>query len=272
MKDLIFIQITDIHFKDTHQQLLHNINISEVISHIFNDINLKHPEIEFIIITGDISDSGNTASYLAINDIIKNYKIPIFWLPGNHDNLNNIFNINQCENVSSSKAFSKNGFNFVLLNSVSGFEKGLNKSRGVLDICELEFLKLELIRKPNLQHIIALHHSPIRSGTWKDERMLQNANEFFDIVKQYQNVCLVIFGHQHHSSFDIIDKIIYFSPPAASYQFDKIIKWGFDNFPPGYGKIHLNPGGIIKCETIYINYKIDPIFNPGSTYSYNLIF
>lgn len=261
MKKLRFVQISDIHLLDNKNDKLHNIDISKVFSEILKSINKIKPKIDFILLSGDVSENGSVSSYINAKEILSSIRIPVFWIPGNHDDLCNINILNNDLNISPLKSFVKNDINFILLNSVAFDNNGINRSRGFLSSNELQFLKNELQNNISKINIIALHHPPIKSGTWKDERMLENSDSFFELINQFDNVSLVIFGHQHQSAFKKIGNVFFYSPPAASYQFDKIIKWGFDNKPPGFGVISILNDGNIRCEDYYLDIIIRPVFN-----------
>ena len=257
-----FIQITDSHLLESGNAKLHNIPINEIHFKIFSEIKKIETEIEFILVTGDISESGSQESYLNASEIFSSLNKPTFWIAGNHDNLEAIHLFSNKTNIRSDKTFSVNGTHFVLLNSVAQTSDGKNRSRGVLSSNELAFLKLELKQHPTNKIVVALHHPPIKSGTWKDERMLENADDFFEVINQFSNVKLVLYGHQHQANETTIGDTKFYSPPAASFQFDKNIKWGFDNLPSGFGVISINDSPTFECQSNFIDFQIYPVYEP----------
>lgn len=255
-----FIQITDSHLLEGGNVKLHNIPINEIHFKIFSEIKKIETEIEFILVTGDISESGSDESYLNAREIFSSLNKPTYWIAGNHDNLKAIHLFNNQTNIRSEKSFTINGIHFILLNSVALSSDGKNRSRGVLSGKELAFLKLELKQNPTKQIVVALHHPPIKSGTWKDHRMLENAKDFFEVINQFSNVKLVLYGHQHQANETTIGETKFYSPPAASFQFSKETKWEFDNAPPGFGIIHAKSCNNFECKSQYLNFKILPIY------------
>lgn len=260
MSEMKFVQITDSHLLEGGNVKLHNIPINEIHVKIFSEIKKIETEIEFILVTGDISENGSDESYLNAREIFSSLNKPIYWIAGNHDNLKAIQLFNNQTNIRSEKSFTVNGIHFVLLNSVALSSDGKNRSRGVLSSKELDFLKMELEQNVTKQIIVALHHPPIKSGTWKDDRMLENAEEFLEAINQFSNVKLVLYGHQHQANETTIGETIFYSPPAASFQFDKNIKWGFDDLPSGFGVISINTFNTIECQSRYIDFETKPIY------------
>lgn len=255
-----FIQITDSHLLEGGNIKLHNIPINEIHFKIFSEIKKIETEIDFILVTGDISDSGSDESYLNAREIFSSLNKPTYWIAGNHDNLEAIHLFNNQTNIKREKSFTANGIHFILLNSVALSSDGKNRSRGVLSSKELGFLKLELEQNTNKQIVVALHHPPIKLGTWKDERMLENASDFFEVINQFCNVKLVLYGHQHQAYEKTIGGTKFYSPPAASFQFDKNIRWGFDNLPAGFGVISSNNFTTFECQSKYLDFKTHPIY------------
>ena len=49
------------------------------------------PKIDMAIVTGDLTDSGIIEEYETFNKIIELLEMPWFLIPGNHDNIRNIF-------------------------------------------------------------------------------------------------------------------------------------------------------------------------------------
>ena len=147
-----------------------------------------------------------------------------------------------------------------MLNTVVLASDGKNRSSGVLTTDELQFLENSLNQTNSNPTIIALHHPPIKSNTWKDERMLTKTSEFFDIINKYNNVKLVLYGHQHQAQETIIDDIKFYCPPAASFQFDRNLKWKFENSNSGFGIVNINDDNTIDCLNRYLDFEVNPIY------------
>jgi 3',5'-cyclic-AMP phosphodiesterase len=90
--------------------------------------------------------------------------------------------------------------------------------------------------------------------------MLLNTEDFFIAIKDYKNIRAVLYGHQHQEFQAQINDILYYSPPAASFQFSKDIKWAFDSKGPGFGIISITENREISTENIYLDIKINPIY------------
>lgn len=240
--------------------MLYNIPIHELFFEIVKEIKKNEELYDFVVLSGDLVDKGFNGAYKLLEKTLSSLLIPCYWVPGNHDNLNALLNISTNWGLCNSKTFTIKNIHFTLLNSVTQDSEGKNKARGKLEKKELEFLKEDLNNHSELPSVIVLHHPPVFSDTWKDDKMLKNYDEFFNIIDRYSNVKLVLYGHQHQTIKKSRNNVVYYSPPAASYQFHKEVKWAFENSFSGYGVIEINDFLEISCDSMRINFPINPSY------------
>ena len=252
--------ITDIHLVPIKSDKLYNIYIYDLFATIIDTIKQNELAYDFVVLSGDLADKGCPESYKLLCHGLSVLTIPCYWVAGNHDDLEVIQGVSADWQLLNDKSFTQKGVHFTLLNSVVKDEDGKNKARGKLEKPELTFLDTDLLQYSNLPCIIVLHHPPVFSGTWKDDKMLKNYDEFFDIIDKYPNVRLVLYGHQHQVFQSERNNVIYYSPPAASFQFDKEVKWAFENSFSGYGIIEIDNSGKISCMDKRVNFSISPIY------------
>lgn len=255
-----FVQITDVHLMPFKYDLLHNIPIFDLFSAMVKSIKKKEQLLDLVVFSGDLVNNGCLNSYNLFNSIVSILDKPCFWVAGNHDNLDLLQNVAMKWQLLNEKAFTIRHQHFILLNSVLKDDDGGNKSRGKLEKSELSFLENELATHLDFPCVIVLHHPPIFSRTWKDERMLKNFNDFFEVIDKYKNLKLVLYGHQHQAFKTIRNDVIYYSPPAASFQFDRNTKWAFENSFSGYGLIQIDDNNLISCMDQFIKFPINPIY------------
>ncbi|TIQ52180.1 MAG: phosphodiesterase, partial [Mesorhizobium sp.] len=79
-----------IHVSDTHiapaGQLVVGLDPHERLRQVVHAINTNHGDAALCVITGDLTDRGDEASYRVFRDIVSELKIPYRLLLGNHDN------------------------------------------------------------------------------------------------------------------------------------------------------------------------------------------
>lgn len=178
-RDFTFAWLTDVHLnsfayaEDDLRQSIEDIN--------------ANPAVDFTILSGDVTEFGDTKEFYLLQDILKNFKKPYLLLPGNHD-------VNWSENGctmfnkvfrASHFCYDWQGMRFI------GCGAGPSLRMGPPHIPREEILWLDSIVKatPKEQPIIFVNHFPLN-------RDLSNWYEVVDILKT-RNIQAALAGHLH---------------------------------------------------------------------------
>lgn len=247
---LKIIHITDLHLLGDESGKIYGLNPFISFQKIAEAIG-KIKDADCVIITGDIANNGEYQAYIQVNELLVNIKIPILWLQGNHDISEVMLQVAPKIKIMSDKSFLIKDTKVILLHSVMRDEDNLsrNKGRGYLFDYEMSFLKSEL-EENNFNHcIIGLHHPPVLSNSWADRRILDNRDEFINLIEHYPKVKLVIYGHQHITQHTIINGINYISSPPTSFHYDPNgEKFSLLEKGPGFGIISIYDDGAVKLD------------------------
>jgi Predicted phosphohydrolases len=113
------------------------------------------------------------------------------------------------------------GSKFLMLNSVipDDEDPNTNKSRGLLSKETLKYVEDEI--KDGIPTIIAFHHPPLEPGGWLNRKLLDNRDEFNNLIHDTDNVKLVLYGHIHYPTLNEINGTMYVSAPSVGFAFDK---------------------------------------------------
>lgn len=150
------------------------------------DIN-ANPAIDFTILSGDVTEFGDTKEFNLLNGILKNFKKPYLLLPGNHD-------VNWSENGctmfdkifrASHFCYDWQGVRFI------GCGAGPSLRMGPPHIPREEVLWLDSVinATPATQPVIFVNHFPLNSD-------LSNCQEILQILKK-RNTQAALAGHLH---------------------------------------------------------------------------
>lgn len=213
------IQISDTHlFANDESEIFGikcNIKFNEVINKIIDD---EIHDADMIFLTGDISQDESAQSYKKIARHLSNLKLPVYWIPGNHDNLLQLEAVfMKMKNFHRVSSLSSAHWHFIFLNSkIDGREDG------ELSVLELEMLKDKIHSAPIHKKIaIVMHHHPAAVGTpLIDNYILQNNQEFWDVVAG-TSVRLIICGHVHGDYQIEYNNIMIETAPATCLQWVK---------------------------------------------------
>lgn len=231
---------------------------TETTVHFDMAINLikKIPSLDAIIVPGDIADKGSEWAYHYVKNSFDRLCIPTFFVPGNHDNIKVFNSAIASQWCHANKSFELQDWKFIFLSSVMQDPNDCesNMGRGFLSDDEISRLKEELNTESKI--CITLHHPPIEQEGWLNRKLLENRTEFNHIIRKYANVNLVIYGHTHYHTIQIIDGVTYVGAPAVGFAFNKALpKFQIDKGAEAILIIELNEHGI-RCKPILLNGQI----------------
>lgn len=194
-KPFRFALFTDTHISPTITQP------TEDLINAVNDVNSLN-DIDFVIVSGDVSDLGDTVSLKIARKQLEKLHMPYFILPGNHDirwsepqaaNFKKIF---QADKFS----FTHKGYNFVGFATAPQAKSG----KGIIRNEDIDWLQKTLDSTKNDVPVFAVTHYPLQTGdveNWKDAT---------DVLKKH-NIKAVLGGHYHRNvlfNYDGIPGII----------------------------------------------------------------
>jgi len=238
------LQISDMHIFDNPEDKLLGVPTTKSFEAIIDLIRIEesNEKTDLILLTGDLSQDGSASSYQRIAEMLKPSGVPIYFVPGNHDNQAVINQVYPTQHILENRRIVLPQWQFILLNSqIEG------QVRGSLAPSELDFMQNCLIDYPDRHAIIVFHHQPVPVGsTWLDKQGLTNGKEFWEVAAKYSNIHTVLFGHVHQEFQEIFNGIRCISAPSTSIQFKpNQADFGLDNQAPGYRWIKLFDDGVI---------------------------
>ncbi|EKE01784.1 MAG: hypothetical protein ACD_21C00052G0002 [uncultured bacterium] len=248
------LQLTDLHlFSDPKTKLIgfnSYQSLQKVMELVANGIVEKKPNL--VALTGDVSQDYSLESYETAAKIFNTFSCPIAAIMGNHDYPQVFAKIFGDPTKESNKIFNLNNWSIIFLDSHWPEHVG-----GQLAQTELDFLRKTLAVLLKQHVMIFVHHQVLPVGSaWLDNIMLSNAQQFLEIIDQYQNIKAVVCGHVHQATTTTRLGVSYLSTPSTSWQF-AVNSPGFklDTLMPGYRWIDLYEDGTFKTEVVRIDYS-----------------
>lgn len=215
------------------------------------EINALPLQIDFVLHTGDIgNDLKKPEEYVFMRDLFARLKYPIYYLPGNHDDVGLVQSVLQGRGASDSfeYEFERNGVQIACLDS-----NGTHPPHsGWLDDRQLAWLEAICMAEDDRPLVVALHHHPIPIDVpWLDNLALLNSDAMHHILlKAKHRLRGVFYGHIHHSIDVLRDGILYSAARSAYSQF---VGW------PGMEVASLEEGAqsgfnvvTIQADTTYV--------------------
>lgn len=212
---LKFIHITDSHLLNQAEETFHGLNTKINLETVLSHSQTYYPDIDFLLFTGDISQTGSEESYILFKSLIQQYDLPIYCVPGNHDTPKLLQNIIPNCPDDSINIIQLGKYSLILLNSWVE-----DKHHGLINKRCLQQLEQHLQNNEDQFSIIAIHHPPVLiNSKWLDEIGLQNQTEFLHIINKYPHNTLLICGHVHQEVDQQLDTLRLLATPSTCHQF-----------------------------------------------------
>lgn len=180
-----FALLTDTHISTSNPRPMEDLQRS------IADIN-QNPEIEFVVVTGDLTESGDRTSIEAIKAALEQLHVPFYAASGNHETTWSESGVMDFSRVfgDSRFAFSHNGMYFI------GFNSGpvIRMADGHVAPQDIAWLKhnLDSVSKAGDAPIFVFTHYPLKNGD------VDNWYDVTDVLRQH-NVQCVMGGHYHRN-------------------------------------------------------------------------
>lgn len=180
-----FALLTDTHISTSNPRPMEDLQRS------IADIN-QNPEIEFVVVTGDLTESGDRASIEAVKAALDQLSVPYYAASGNHETTWSESGVMDFTRVfgDSRFAFSHRGMYFI------GFNSGpvIRMADGHVAPQDIAWLKhnLDSVSKAGDAPIFVFTHYPLRNGD------VDNWYDVTDVLRRH-NVQCIMGGHYHRN-------------------------------------------------------------------------
>jgi Icc protein len=238
------VQLTDTHLCAERGGTLLDMDTDRSLQLVIDHVLEERPVIDGLLCTGDLSDRGSRDAYLRLIDYLQAFSAESFWLPGNHDDRQ------QMEAALAGIGGSLPGelragcWQILMLDSQIPGEVG-----GCLGEQEQQRLltALQTAREENLFTLVCLHHQPLPIGcAWIDQQKVADAEQFWQTLESFSGVRGVLWGHVHQKVDVQRGDIALMASPSTCVQFAPgSERFKADDRPPGYRWLELcNDGSI----------------------------
>ncbi len=183
VKPLRFALFTDLHISVLKPQNAEDLKLA------VDEVN-ANPQLNFVLVDGDDTDLGDTASLKIAKQLLDKLNKPYYITTGNHDTLHGKIGSGAFISVFGKDRFSitASGYQFI------GFPTGPipGGSLGHITITDLDFVNKAMQSATGLP-VFLITHYPLLEGD------IDNRTELFDLMKKYQ-VVAVLNGHYHRNA------------------------------------------------------------------------
>ncbi|MBV8890899.1 MAG: metallophosphoesterase [Acidobacteria bacterium] len=194
---LTFVQISDSHMGFNKPA---NPDVIGTLKAAVDKINALPRRPEFILHTGDISHLSSPDEFDTVDQILTATHTPIFFVPGEHDVLNDDGKTFRERYAKNSKgagwySFDKNGVHFIGLVNVMNLKAG---GLGTLGNEQLEWLRDDVKDLPSSTPIVVFAHIPLWTIYPEWGWGTEDSAQALSYVKRFGSVT-VLNGHIHQT-------------------------------------------------------------------------
>ncbi|TMP29648.1 3',5'-cyclic-nucleotide phosphodiesterase [Pseudoalteromonas rubra] len=235
--ELRLAHITDSHLFGTREGCYFEVNTAAHFSRVLDA--LAGEQLDGVVFGGDLTQDHSSASYALFAELLAQSALdcPLFWVPGNHDDLALLAQISEGQ-ISAAKHLQCEQGDIVLLNSKGPTPAGWCDNT---HLTELEAVLCDATRP-----VLAFcHHHPIPIDGYLDKHMLENGPQLLNTLVNSKRVEALIHGHVHNAYSQQYRGLPVYATPATSIQFTKhSMQWLQHNTGPAYRLVHWTAQGL----------------------------
>lgn len=210
------LQLTDLHIMNHRAPAFRQADSYRDLQMTIDYILRSNIQPDTVVVTGDVSSDGSVSSYMLAKEQLLRLDCPLYVLPGNHDNKENMRSVfgQQChvvlyEEDERGRCVNVNGVHFLLLDSVMPGD-----SAGGMGKKELEWIERQLPIDPQQLCMVWMHHFPFCTGYGMMDEPFANGDALLSLLKPRR--AYVCSGHIHAGIVKQYGKTTLLTCPAVS--------------------------------------------------------
>ena len=213
--DLHFVQISDSHMGFNKAA---NTDVAGTLKVAVEKIKALQTQPEFLLHTGDISHLSKPEEFDAVDQILKDTGKEVFFVPGEHDVLNDDGQqfrdrYGKGSQGAGWRSFDKNGVHFIGLVNVMNLKAG---GLGTLGAEQLEWLEKDLKERSKSTPIVVYAHIPLWSVYPQWGWGTDDATQALSYLKGFGSVT-VLNGHIHQTMQKIEGNVTFHTAASTAF-------------------------------------------------------
>ena len=241
-------QLTDTHIFADPGELLAGVDTTGTLLDVISAVQ-RQGNLDFALLTGDLAGDPSVQVYEKLAGLLRRVELPVYCLPGNHDDPGLMDRLLNSGNVSTANYLTGGTWSIILLNTHKPGAEG-----GCLSAAELSCLDAALERSRGRHVLVCLHHHPVSiRSPWMDAMALENSEALFDALDRHDNVRGIIWGHIHQEFSMTRNGALLLGSPSTCVQFlPQAERAGVDDKPPAYRTLTLTAEGAIRTRVHWL--------------------
>jgi Icc protein len=253
--DMLLCQISDLHVTAGRALAYGVVDTAACLERCVQRLVGLDPLPDAVIATGDLVDKPDPQSYGLLREILATLPLPVYLLPGNHDERNTL------RAAFPDHRYLRNDGEF-LQYAIDEYPLRLlaldtvipGRAEGRLCAQRLDWLERRLAES-DAPTVIALHHPPFSTGIGHMDRMgLDDPPALARIVRRFPHVQRIVCGHLHRPIQALFAGTLASVCPSSAHQVLLDLKPGNPArfvLEPAAFQLHLWDDGVLVTHTAY---------------------
>ncbi|KIZ43736.1 MULTISPECIES: phosphodiesterase [Rhodopseudomonas] len=194
-----FVILTDTHFVPPGRKI-YGLDPAERLAAAVEKINASHPDIAFVIVTGDLAHWGEDAAYGQLATVLGRLEAPSILMMGNHDR-RDLFSRHFPGVARDAAGFVQcvQVFDAATIVTLDTLDEEAPNHAGLLCEARLAFLEHALASAPADRPLLLFqHHPPFDTGLrYMDTIRLTNPQAEWEVIARTRKPDYLFMGHLH---------------------------------------------------------------------------
>lgn len=255
---MLIAHLSDTHVSAPGQKTCGVAQMAENLVRCVENINALDPRPDIVVLSGDVTNAATCAEARHAADILSSLAMPLFIVPGNHDDrktLCDVFGDEICPaNPQGFVDYVVEGYplRIIALDTLAPGKPG-----GRVEGTRLDWLRDRLEEGDNLPTLLFAHHPPLKLGVPEtDEDGFEGASRLRDIVSSHPNIERFLCGHIHlHTTSRWCGTVVTTAPSTGMQLTLDLKQKGASRFllsDPGYLLHHWTPDRVLITHPILL--------------------
>jgi 3',5'-cyclic-AMP phosphodiesterase len=235
-----FIHVTDLHLTPAGEAL-YGMDTCRRFEACLDDIAMYHGDAELCVITGDLTENGDAATYEWLQARLRRFPLHTRLLLGNCDNRVNFLSVFQGADANGlvQSTLKQEADLLVFMDTLGD----TTSAEGRYDAERLGWLDEQLSGLAGATATLFMHHPPFDIGHRNDAIKLADHVAFAKLLEAHA-VRHIFFGHTHRPVSGVWRNIGFTGLPGLNFQIPLVsgsVTTELSEEPPMYGVVQLEP-------------------------------
>lgn len=233
-------QITDCHLLATADGSYKQVKPAQHLQAIVRQLQQELPDA--VLLTGDLTQDHSAASYQLLAEILAQLACPVFCVPGNHDDPEQLHRL--CQNLPfrPERDLRLGAWQLLLINT-----KG-DTPAGVFPPAEQQWLAEQASASQAAAIWLFCHHHPRNLHCFIDLHGQTQQTELWQAIASETRIRGIAHGHAHYAYHQRWQQVDIVGCPASSVQFLPVTDWQTEDGGPQWCDWEFGCDGAVRWQ------------------------